>query len=514
MSEPKRVLVAIAPVVLPEGDLGFIDARVLALEWSADAQYVSLVIKTSASFAHEPLSGRLPAFWVEPPRFDAGDVVPAKRACDVHVVGSLRILPLPSGYTGTQRGLRLTVGDALDLRAFLDARHSGAVPLVPGLLVDAGGAPGFTLGPSAPPDRARAFSGELELEACQLAPPSRRIPFDEPIDSIELEGFFEAPEPIELSLPVLTPRVLVDRRGAGSELTEEPTVLDTLTVDLDRRAVDMVWRCVFRGRLDEVGRVVLGFGLDVPEETEARWIKVLAELPRGRFSLSTTMEDVDAGIDPPELDEPALAMAKLEAWESPMGPTPTITLEEYAAVTAELLEGRDSRALVLAKHRLDEESFAIEEKAWASQLSEVPEEEPSLASELGALIIEAQDALAHPAEDALGLPEYAMLMAHMERREPMRVLAAHPLLDYGDGGPRRPLSQAAFMRLERTIDRLLEEEPSRHSELEQEIARVAATLTETMIEQDYPQEVKDALLEAERDEAESEQKDEAGRGAG
>ncbi len=494
---------AIAPVVLPEGDLGFVDARVLALEWSADAQYVSLVIKTSASFAHDPLTGRVPAYWVEPPPFEGADVVPAKRACDVHVIGSLRILPLPSGYTGVQRGLRLTVGDALDLRAFFDARHSGAVPLVPGLLVDAGGAPGFTLGPGAPPDRARAFAGELELEACQLAPPSRRVPFDEPIDSLELEGFFEAPEPIEIALPVLTPRVLVDRRGAGSELTEEPTVLDTLTVDLDRRAVDMVWRCVFRGTLDGIGRVVLGFGLDVPEEAEARWVKLLAELPRGRFSLSYAVEDVDAGVSPPELDEPSLAMAKLEAWESPMGPTPTISLEDYAAVTAELLEGRDTRAMVLAKHGLDEERFAIEEKAWASQLAEVPEEEPSLASELGALILEAQDALAHPAEDALGIPEYALLYAHMERREPLRVLAEHLLLDLGDGGPKRPLSQAAFMRLERKVDRLLEEEPGRHAELDQEIARVAATLPETMIEQDYPQEVKDALLEAEKEETES-----------
>jgi hypothetical protein len=496
-----------APVVLPEGDLGYVDARVLALEWSADALYVSLVIKTSASFDHDPLSGRVPAFWVAPPKLDAADVVPAKRACDVNVVGSLRILPLPSGYTGAQRGLRLTVGDALDIRAFLDARHSGAVPLVPGLLVDAGGAPGFTLGPSAPPDRARALSGELELEACQLAPPSRRVPFDEPIDSMELEGFFEAPEPVEIALPVLTPRVLVDRRGTGSELTEEPTVLDTLTVDLDRRAVDMVWRCVFRGRLDGIGRVILGFGLDLPEEAEARWIKLLAELPRGRFSLSYAVEDVDAGVDPPELDEPSLAMAKLEAWESPMGPTPTISLEAYAAVTAELLEGRDTRVMVLAKHGLDEERFAIEEKAWASQLSEVPEEEPSLASELGVLIIEAQDALAHPAEDALGIPEYALLYAHMERREPTRVLAEHMLLDLGDGRPKRPLSQAAFMRLERKVDRLLEEDPGRQAELDREIERIAATLPETMIEDSFPQEVKDALLEAEREEAGSSKED-------
>jgi hypothetical protein len=59
------------------------------------------------------------------------------------------------------------------------------------------------------------------------------------------------------------------------------------------------------------------------------------------------------------------------------------------------------------------------------------------------------------------------------------------------------------MRLERKVDRLLEEEPGRHAELDQEIARVAATLPETMIEQDYPQEVKDALLEAEKEETES-----------
>jgi hypothetical protein len=497
-------LVGIAPVVLPEGDLGFVDARVLAFEWTADARYVSVVLKTSASFDHDPLTGRVPAFWVMPPRFDPGDVVPAKRACDVHVVGALRILPLPSGYTGSVRGLRLSVGDALDIRAFLDARLSGNVPLAPGLLLDAGGAPGFTLGPGDPPDRVRALSGELELEACQLAPPARRVPFDEPIDDLVFEGFFETPEPIEIALPVLTPRVLVDRRGADTELTEEPTVLDTVTVDLDRRAVDLVWRCVFRGTLDGIGRVIVGFGLDLPEEAEARWIKLLAELPRGRFSLSHTIEDVDLGRDPPELDEASLAMAKLEAWESPMGPTPTISLETYAAVTAELLEGRDTRPMVLAKHDLDEERFAIEEKAWASQLAEVPEEEPSLASELGALILEAQDALAHPAEEALGIPEYALLYAHMERREPTRVLAEHRLLDLGDGGPKRPLSQAAFMRLERKIDRLLEEEPARQAELDQEIARVAATLPETMIEEDYPDEVKAALREADQEEDQEE----------
>lgn len=505
MPEQERVLLGIAPVALPDATIGFVDARVMAFEWSADGPFVTVAIKTSASFAHEPLSGEVPAYWVQPPVFDpAVDVAPARRACDVHVCGSADIPQLPSGYAGGRRALQVSFGPALTLSCSLDARHTGRVKLGPETLVDAGGVAGFDLGPRRGPRRDPREGGALELEAWQLAPQGRRIPFDEPIEEVQLSGFFAPPEPILIKLPVLTPRLLVDPRGAGGELTEQPAVLDTLTIDLDRLAVDMVWRSVFRGRLRELDRLIVGFGPDLPEPLEERWNRLLAELPRGRFSLTYALADVDAGSEPPALDDAALAMARLSAWESPRGPTPTISLEKYADVTAELLEGRDERKLVLAKHQLDEDSFAIEEKAWASLLSEVPEEEPSLASELGGLIIEAQNKLAHPAEASLGIKEYALLYAHMEVRDPSKVLASHPLLDLGDGRGPRPLSQAAFMRLERRVDDLIEEIPARQQELDEEIARVRATLSEGFVEPDYPEEVKKALAEAAAEEAEEE----------
>lgn len=506
VNDNARVLVALAPLALPDDDVVFVDARVLAFDWIADAPYVTVAVKTSVSFgAMEPPTGRVNAFWVAPPAFDAQvDLVPAKSACDLLVKGRADVPQLPSGYASGRRALSIGIGSALSVRCSLDARHAGKVPLTPETLVDGGGAPGFSLGASELPPRARLLSGDFRLESCQVAPATRRIAFDEPADVLRLEGFFEAPEPVEIVLPFLAPRLLVDGRGADGDLSEAPIVLDTLTVDLDRRAIDMVWRAVIPGKLRNIGRLLLGFGPDLPEPMEARWGKLLAELPRGRFSLAYTLEDVDAGREPPPLDEATLAMAKLEAWESPLGPTPTISLEKYASVTAELLEGRDERKLVLAKHQLDEDSFAIEEKAWASLFSEIPEEEPSLQSDFGNLVIEAQNRLAHPAEASLGIKEYALLYAHMEVRDPSKVLSSHPLLDLGDGRGLRPLSQAAFMRLERRVDELIEEIPARQQELDEEIARVRATLPEDFVEPDYPDEVKKALAEAAAEEAEEE----------
>jgi hypothetical protein len=478
VKKKQRLLVGAAPLVVPEGELAWVPARVLAFEWRATEELVTLAVKTRASFAEAERSGSVKAFWTEPQPFDpAVDLVPCKPACDVLIRGSAVIPPRPSGYGEGLRAAEIAVGELVVARFLVDARRPGRVPLSPASVTAAGHWPVPEFHPRPLPDSSKLWVGEFDLEACQVVGTAQRVPVDEPVSRIVLAGLLEPDDPLTVELPILSPRLLVDPASANDEMVEAPLVLDTIVVDLDGLAVDLVWRGVVPATFARLDRVILGFGPDLPEDLDERWSRVLRELPRGRFGFAYSVSDVVQGVDPPELDEPTLEMLRLEAWEHPIGATPQISLETYARVTAELLERRQARELVLAKYGLDERSFAIEERAWTSELSHVPDEEPSLATRLGELIMKFQDELAAPGEQALGVAEYAALSAKMQRRDPMKVLGE------------AELSQAAFMRLERRVDAMVEADPNLADQLEREIERKLAELGPEEGLEDLPPEV-------------------------
>jgi hypothetical protein len=467
--------------VVPEGELAFVPARVLAFGWRAQEEVVTVAVKTTVSFAFDELSGTVKGLWTEVPPFEPEiDLIPGKRACDVIVRGHAEIPPMPSGYSSGARTAEIAVGSTSIARFLVDARRTGRIPLTPSSVGRAGSGAELDLVPKRPPDFSRVLDGSFELESCQLVGPSQRVPLDEPVSAVTLSGLLEPNDPLTVTLPILTPRLLVDHAASYEEMSEAPLVLDTLLVDLDRRALDLVWRTVIEGKLESIDRLILGFVPDLPEDPEVRWSRVLRELPRGRFQLAYSADDVRERREPPELDEPSLEMARLETWDHPIGPTPQISLEKYARVTADLMEQRMTRELTLAKYGLDERSFAIEERAWSSMFATIPDEEPSLTTRFGELIIKFQDELAGPGEADLGLAEYAGLAARMETREPMKVLAD------------AKLSQPAFMRLERRVDAMIEADPKLASELEEEMARVRTELPAQSFD-DLPPEVKKEL---------------------
>ncbi len=481
MRDPERLLVGFAPLIVPGGEAVFVPARVMAFPWRAPEDLVTIAIKTTLSFAEGPGSGAVSGLWVEPPPFEpAVDLVPGKRACDVLLRGHAEIPAMPSGYAAGARAAELRVGPIAVARFLVDARRTGRILLGPSVVSGMDGTPGLDLGPRPVPAFARLAEGDFEIEACQVAAAARRIPFDEPVERIDLVGLLEAPEPLTLELPIITPRLLVDPTSADQELTEAPLVLDTILVDLDRKAVDLTWRAITRGSLTAIDRVIVGFGPDVPEDPTDRWSRVLAELPRGRFSLSYCVDDVARGQDPPPLEEAELDMARLEAWEHPIGPTPQTSLETYARVTAELVEAREPRDVVLGRHGLDERTFALEERAWTDAMTRVPEEEPSLATRYGELILRHQDELAAPDEAALTWRDYAALAVRMESRDPAKVLAE------------ARMSQPAFMRLERRVDAMLEADAGLEARLDEEMDRVRASLPAD-VDGDLPPEVREVL---------------------
>jgi len=478
----ERVLVAHAPT-LQGGSLVAIPARVLAYGWHSQNDIVTVAVKCSAAF--DPVAaGVTRASWTTPALFDPRcDLVPSKRQCDVLVSGSSSVPPRPSGYGSGMRAAEIRIGDVLALRFFVDARTTGRVPLDPERVADERGVPGLQLGPANVGPPARLLHHDQRLEGFQCMPAAHRIALGDPVERVVLSGLLDTEDPLTIVLPETSPRVLVDPAWSSAQVQELNMYLDTITIAFDRAAIDLVWRGVYGGTVRSVDRLILGFGIEEQDEEEEsylqRWTPVLRELSRGQFYYAWELDDAVEGRAPPDLDHAHLTMAQLEGWEFPVAPTPQVTLEKYARVTAELGEGRDKRELVLAKHGFDEASWAIEERAWGTQLAVLPDGEDSQPRRYSELVIKCQDELAAPEEQKLGVADYAALAVKMERSEPAKVLSD------------ARMSQGAYMRLERRIGTLAKADAAVQAELEREIA--AAREREPFVKPEPPPIAKEAL---------------------
>lgn len=145
-------------------------------------------------------------------------------------------------------------------------------------------------------------------------------------------------------------------------------------------------------------------------------------------------------------------------------PSPTLPLERYASISAELQEKRAPRAEVLRRHDLDEESFTREEWAWLDAMAnDAMRGDATVAGRYGELFLAAQDALASPEERAIPIETYAAIRVAMENGEdPARVLAL------------RSMTLPVWMRLDRRMSAAASADPAVRDQIAREVALAEA----------------------------------------
>ncbi len=472
----KRALVGEAPVRIPGERKPFqVPCLVAVTPFGFPDPGLTIAIKTTVSFGR-PEASRVratfvePRPWsVEPPRADSDeplpdDLVPYKPLADVILVGQLEVIPTPSGG-GLTRSAGIRVGNAA-LSFALSSQSAGKVPLrAPWLVISGPGETRVGARPTPDPDEIGTFGDDFDFSLFQAANPAltvETIPKNAPIT---LLGVHEPDGRLEVDLPAYAPRVVVDWVMAGEELEEVPLALDTLVVDVSRGTLDLVWRgnvAAPDGGVADVDRVLVSFApFDADAATDAperELFTALRELPRGRFGYGWLRSDAKRGEAPPPLSPEDLEMARHEALDLPLGPEPTLTLEEHANVAAELLEEREPRDQVLQRHGLDEHAWGLEERSLAERLASMPKESGGIHEEYALHFQAAQARHARPEEDAVTARDYADLSVLLERGEPKKALAD------------AKLSLGAWLRIDRRWRAAMQADPALAREIEARMA--------------------------------------------
>jgi hypothetical protein len=355
------------------------------------------------------------------------DFVPYKPACDVLLVGHAS-----SDLPETSIQARVSVADVS--RSFMAAQGSPAVkiPLLRENIRDEGGdAPAEPVGPS-PLQEIKLARGDrhpvdFDYSVYMSAAPSLRATSIGPDDVIELEGLSPRAPRVDIELPGLAPRA----RLAGESYYGPPVEMrcDTLWIDTDREVLVLVWRgSVPLIPLDEdyVGKVLVSLELaDAPRDFDT----LRRELQRGSFTYAVFPSDLARGAAGGAGDEDddgegdlELKLEQFEAQEAP--PEPSLSLERYAQISAELAEAREPRRDCLKRHELDEDAWGVEDRAWSSRIAEhVQRGDTSLAARQAELFIAAQDSLADPSEAGVSIDDYAALKVALAAGDPAKVLA-------------------------------------------------------------------------------------------
>ncbi len=263
-----------------------------------------------------------------------------------------------------------------------------------------------------------------------------------------------------VALPGLVPRAFWIA-GRSAERSPIPLRCASATIDAARQVAVLTYRGVFeRRRLD-------------PSEAHALVYLDSARKPRSvpddyatiRFAFATEAADLRPGAEPP--DEAELMLLRM-SWSS----APSVPLDVYAALSAEIAERREPATTILTRYGLDTASFALLEQHWLEKMAtQAQGGDPALAVAFGEVFVAAQDALATPEELARTKEEYAAIRARVERAdEPMQALAP------------RGLSLSEWMRLDRRFAREIEARP----ELEPEIERLVAAEHEKLLASEGP----------------------------
>jgi len=168
-----------------------------------------------------------------------------------------------------------------------------------------------------------------------------------------------------IRLPAIIPRVVLETEAGSFELE---MLCDTLLVDTDREQISLVWRgqSPCSDNRQELRRLVVSMERAAGSRTLAQ---VMRDLPRAVVGWAVEPEDLNAGAPAADEDDAELRMAKLATWD--IRPEPTLSLEQYAQVAAEMAcAADDRRGAVLDRHDLDEDSWLLEERVWLETIGE------------------------------------------------------------------------------------------------------------------------------------------------
>jgi hypothetical protein len=465
-----RILVAQADSSVATGGPRF-PLSVALVRWRGAEPYLTVTVKAAFDFAgadesplaeiraeREPFRLDVPSELEGAADGELGypsDFVPLKPQCDVLLVGHAyarsptTLLEASVGIAGFSR--RFWVKSSESRRELALCR--GAICGPDGTPADAVGPVGLTARESAD----AAFE-ELDFGQMQAAAPAQRMVPPPPDAAIELWNLSPGVERRRVQLPAFVPRVVVESGTWGDDVLD--LRCDTVWIDTDFERIVLAWRAMrpmAYADAREVQRLVVS--LEKAEEPRGH-LQVLRSLPRGHLSYAVEEEDVRTGVAvEPDADE--LELARYETLEH--GAEPTLTLEQYAQVSAELAEQSDSRDHVLERHVLDEHSWTLEERGWLERMGEAAMAgDGRIAVEFGQLFVLAQDAL-RGANEPRSVEEYAELLVAMESAEdPSKVL---------DGFGMR---LAQWMRLDRHWRRVAEQDYRVAEKLERLVAQERA----------------------------------------
>lgn len=456
---------------------------------------LTVVVKATASYAGDgprrtctfveprPLTARAAVDGESRPLPD--DFVPLKPDCDVLLVGSVELLPRPSGEL-LPRHVSIRLAEAAHSFT-LSSSAPGRVPLAPPYIVSTAGGDA-RVGARPTPEHLDVLEHEegFDWSIYQSAHPALRIERVPTGSTLVCEGLTEEGERLEIQLPEVGARALCDwaREDVPSDAQVE---LDTIVIDTDHQLVDLVWRGVAftttKPRQD-VDRVIVGWTSDEGfrgDGERGSFSEILAELPRGRFEYAWEIEDVRGGTEPPSLAPEDHEMARYETLDQIRAPSATVSLERHAQIAAELVEERDPREKVLTRHGFDEFGWGLEERALAERLASVPMGPGESAQEEYARhFLAAQEALARPEDDRFRSEDYARITVALEVDDPKKVFREEGL------------TLGAWMR----IDRQWQARLAADAELEAKVAALLAAEREGRGERQAPEVDEDGRIVA------------------
>lgn len=433
--DPRRIVVATSPVNVGKAS----EAPLVGLfEWTSPEPWCAVIVKSRVSSTDAKTMLRPKALLARNPQADAlrrpVDFVPMKELVDVILVGNVavgRSAP-PNQPFRAHAKLKLA---GVETAFELSADRPGRVPLSRPSLRLVQSDDESDVGPRNVYDGAdRGFMHRAKFpwETAQAGHP---LLFREEVPEgarVTLELMMPKSSDKELAfdfeLPSVTPQILIDPSQAGRDEFDVAMRLDTIVVDADTSAVELIWRGMFETYtgVGDVNRMTLGWATeDSMADPEQAWPSILRELPHGEFHYVWYFRDAAAGVPPPALTAKELKVERMRTWTYPLSPEPRIDIEELARLQARLAERREPRAETLKRFNLDEDRFAIEQRAWMERVGEqarVTGGRPPLDKRYTTALRQSRETGTSAEEIARSLPKYASITSRMKGGQRARVL--------------------------------------------------------------------------------------------
>ncbi len=389
----------------------------------------------------------------------ASDFAPRKAQADVLVVGHAHAEEPSRRLAG-----RLALGK-LERRFVVESDEPlPAIPLGISSLVGPDDGESAPLGPLRPPGHDDVWHGEDFDYACyNAAHPLQRVDVIDPAATIELHGLSRRSAERLIELPGLVPQVTVADRFRG--VREVAMRTDTLWLDVDRELVVLVWRgdveVIENG--SELERIIMSIErAERPRSHE----QVLPLLQRGQVAYAVRPVDLEPGAEPIPTDDDVLRIHRYKTWRS-KAPRPTISIEQYATISAELAEcsTTERRTGVMESHGFDDDRWTIEERGWLELMAQgALDGDARLAAVYSAHFVRAQDELGSEKEAKRSFDEYLDISeAMMQATEPNKTLADHDL------------SLSMWMRLDRRFRAEMANDPGLEKRYRDRLSQVEVT---------------------------------------